>query len=327
MVGISHVAFRELVRYYTPKDFNPIIFTEMLSTRRIPNQNLELADRLFCADNEQYFIPQLLGNEENLIRDSINRLMPLKPWGFDINMGCPSMKTLGHNWGVLLMGDKEYAADVVRFTKKYSPVPVSVKMRAGFGDEVDLDYLLSFTEKLEQAGADWMTIHCRARGQRHKGPARWDIVEKLAKERSVPIVGNGDLQTADDAIRVLKEFKLSGAMIARGAVARPWILLQIAKKLGMETGDIAVPMTPDEEGAEYFKSILRLADLLEKYFGDNKQSTFRLQYHIGVGHKWLLFGHDFWKTVMKTKSLKEARDVIYDYSVKYPQPLEGRIRL
>ncbi len=327
MVGISHVAFRELIRHYTPKKMNPLIFTEMLSTRRIPNQRLDLADRLFCAYEEKFFIPQLLGNEEDLIRDSIKKLMSLNPWGFDINMGCPSRKTLQHNWGILLMGDKEYAAKVVSYAKKHSTVPVSVKLRAGFGDTVELDYLLSFTEKMEAAGADWMTLHCRARGQRHRGPAQWDIIGKIAKERRIPVVANGDIQTVDDAMEVIQEHQADGAMFARAAIARPWILLQVAERLGLDTEGIPIPRTREEEGREYFKSILILCGLLKKYFGDSQASLERLQYHIGVGHKWLEFGHDFWKTIFRTKSIDEAEQVIAGYAERYPQPLTARVQL
>ena len=169
MVGLSHVAFRELIRVYTPPSIDALIFTEMLSSRRLPSARLERAENLFVAENESYLVPQLLGNEERLIAPSIEKLLELRPWGIDINMGCPKNKTLSHNWGVLLLGDKNYAAEVVRVTKKNSPVPVSVKLRAGMGDKIDLNYLDEFTAALEEAGVDWMTIHCRPRKQKHPG--------------------------------------------------------------------------------------------------------------------------------------------------------------
>src|SRR5206468_3231088 len=101
------------------------------STRRIPNERLATTNELRSAPGERFFVPQLLGNEERFIAPSINRLMQLNPWGFDINMGCPVSHSLKHNWGVRLMGDIPYAASVVRMVKRHSPLPVSVKLRGG----------------------------------------------------------------------------------------------------------------------------------------------------------------------------------------------------
>lgn len=332
MVGVSHVAFRELIRSYTPRTLQPLLFTEMLSTRRLPNQCLYRDEILFCSPGERSFIPQLLGNEEQFIAPSIEKLMPLSPWGFDINMGCPQKKTLSHNWGVLLMGDKNYAAQVVSTTKRYSPRPVSVKLRAGAADTIDLDYLLEFTLALEDAGADWLTVHCRARGQKHSGEARWDMVGAVARQRAIPVVGNGDIQTADDAISLLRDYGADGAMIARGAMARPWILWQIAQKLGI-AGDPPgregerPPSTPEEEGREYFRALLRFSCLLQEYFGNSESALKRLKYYIVLSHRWLPFGHQFWKNTQGAKDLCEARDRINDCLENSSQPLCNRIQL
>lgn len=327
MVGLSHVAFRELVRSYTPEPIRPLIFTEMLSTRRIPSENLELADSLFVSDSERgYVIPQLLGNEEKFIAPSMERLMGINPWGFDINMGCPSKKTLNHNWGVLLMGDKKYASEVVRITKKNTSRPVSVKLRAGFESSVDRDYLIDFTDHLEKAGADWLTIHCRPKNQRHRGEARWDVVGELRKHRSIPVVCNGDLQTAEDAVHVLKEFQVDGAMFARAAAARPWILWQVQYLLD-KANTPKPPLTPEEEGAEYYKAVLKHCDLLIQYFGETRLSLKRAKFFVGVGHRWLPFGHHFWKTLQTAESVMELADKVRDYSERHPQNLSRRISL
>ncbi len=332
MVGVSHVAFRELVRSYTPAPLQPLIFTEMLSTRRLPSQCIYQDEILFCAPGERHFVPQLLGNEEGFIAASIEKLMPLAPWGFDINMGCPQKRALSHNWGVLLMGDRHYAAEVVRVTKRHSPRPVSVKLRAGASDTIDPDYLCDFTAALEDAGADWITVHCRARGQKHSGNVRWDMIGRLASERSIPVVGNGDVQTAEDAIALIREHGADGTMIARGALARPWILWQIAHQLGLpgappgREGEVP-PQTPQEEGREYFLSVLRLSCLLQQYFGNSATALQRLRYHIIQSHRWLPFGHEFWKYTQGASDLVESRDRINDYLEAHPQALSRRIQL
>ena len=145
MVGLTHVAFRRLVRFYTPLNCEVPLFSEMLSTRRIPGEKLQSTNELKTSVDDTNLIFQLLGNEERYIAPSIEKLHAAGPKGFDINMGCPVSHTLRHNWGVRLMGDKGYAAEVVQMCKRHSKVPVSVKLRGGLGDCVDTPYLLDFT--------------------------------------------------------------------------------------------------------------------------------------------------------------------------------------
>jgi tRNA-dihydrouridine synthase B len=331
MVGLSHVAFRELIRLYTPRNLKPLVFTEMLSSRLLPQERLDRAEQLKVAwGGEKPFVPQILGNEERFIAPSIDKLMGLEPWGIDINMGCPVTHSLRHNWGVLLMGDRRYAADVVGVTKRHSPVPVSVKMRSSPGEGEDVSYLLDFTAALEDAGADWLTIHARPRGKKHHGEANWSTVGEVRRARKIPVVANGDIQTADDAIQVVRDFGADGAMIARAAVARPWILWQIAHRMGIEEspwgrGGEKPPETPEEEGREFFRACLLLADLLDQYYGQGEPALKRLRFFVGIGSQWLPFGHSFWKKCMKGTTLAEVRSAIASHAESYPQKLASRV--
>jgi len=329
MVGLSHVAFRDLIRTYVPESLSPLLFTEMLSTLRLPYEDLHDLPGPLTSTGENYFVPQLLGNEENYIAESIERLLPFHPWGFDINMGCPASHQLKHNWGVRLLGDMDYAAKVVAFTKKHSPKPVSVKLRAATGHQIDLGYLLNFTSRMEEAGADWLTLHCRTQNQGHHGYAHWDIVSEVAKARTIPVVANGDVHTWEDALSLIKTFDVDGAMIARATTARPWILWQIAKKLGIQDKPTSrwesePPWTPEEEGREYFRALLRFTCLLENYFGDSPFALKKLHFFVAQGSRWLLFGHPFFHLLKRCENLVQARDFINDYSELHPQPM-GKI--
>ncbi len=327
MVGISHVAFRELIRSYLPPTVKPYLFTEMLNTRRLPSQRLDSVEMLKTAENESSLVPQLLGNEESFIADSIRKLMPLNPSAFDINMGCPKTKNLAHNWGVTLLGDADYAAQVVRVTKRHSPVPVSVKLRASGGRVIDSQFLEKFTEKLEAAGADWLTIHCRAALQGHRGDADWEVLKEIQKKRTIPIVGNGNIQTADQALEMKVSTGVEGVMIARAATARPWILGQIGKKLGLINLPKAIPNTLEEEGAEYFRACLHFIELLEKYYGDTTASMKRLEFYVRIGSPWMQFGHHFWSGLRRLTTLQEARDYLNRYLIAYPQPMGNSVLL
>ena len=331
MVGLSNVAFRSLVRSYTPASVNALMFTEMLSTRRLPDEKLETTNELKCAPNETYYIPQLLGNEEKYIAPSVAKLLTQNPWGFDINMGCPVTHTLKHNWGVRLMGDKNYAAEIVRATKRHSARPVSVKLRGGIAETETLDYLLDFTDALEQAGVDWLTVHPRPRAQQHKGEANWSIVGEVRKARSIPVVANGDIQTAEDALFVLSEFGVDGAMIARAATARPWILWQIAIKLGIlesppgMEGQIC-PQTPEEEGREYVRACLRLIKFMSTYFPAEEYVLEKFCFFAATGARWYQFGHAFWKSAKNAKTVAELTERVEEFGEKCESISYSRVK-
>lgn len=331
MVGLTNVAFRELIRSYTPRGLKVLTFTEMLSTRRLPDEKLSTTNELKTAPDEEFFIPQLLGNEEEYIAPSVKKLLTVNPWGFDINMGCPVSHTLRHNWGVRLMGDKGYAARVVEWTKNHSALPVSVKLRGGQGDTESLDYLMEFTAALEDAGADWLTIHPRPRAQQHKGTANWQLVREVARARKIPVIGNGDIQTADDALSLLSDYEADGAMIARAATARPWIIWQIAKKMGYAHApagreDDVCPTTPEEEGREYIRACLKLIDFMQVYFPQEEYSLEKFRFFAATGARWYQFGHAFWKMTTKAKSISELRLSIEDFGEKFEHPSFARVK-
>lgn len=333
MVGISHAAMRDVVRHYTPESLAPLLFTEMLSTLRLPSERLDRADELQISDADRgHFIPQILGNDEWYISRSLKRLEPLEPWGIDINMGCPVKRTLRHNWGVRLMGDPIYAGQVVSMTKKHTNHPVSVKMRCGT-QSADFDSILRFTDQLEKSGVDWITIHARTQSQKHSGPADWGLVGRLCRQRNVPVVVNGDVQTAADATAAYRDFGVDGVMIGRAITARPWLLWQIAEDLGYQERphafpDGKAPRTPDEEGDFYLQSLLLLISRLQHHFSNPTKQLKKLRFYVITSQKWLFFGHSFYGRLMKCKTLEEAAEFVSAYRSQVSSfPMTPRITL
>ncbi len=312
MVGLSHVAFRALVRSYLPSGASTLLFTEMLSSRRLPSERVGGTPQTYVMEGgERDLVPQLLANEERFIRESMRKLEPLSPAGVDINMGCPVKKALAHNWGVALMGDIGYASGVVAIARRHVSVPLSVKMRSGLSE--NLPYLIDFIQAMEASGADWLTLHPRTQAQNRRGRASWETIARAREAVAIPLAGNGDVQTAEDVLRMFAETGCDGVMVARAAVARPWIFWQLGESLGWppppgREGERA-PRTPEEEGRECRRAHLLFLDLLEKWFVP-AEGIRRLRFFVAWSHKWLPFGHHLWAATTRVDDYPAARAAV-----------------
>ncbi len=314
MAGLSHVATRQLVRSYLPGGASTVLFTEMLSTRLLPREIVGETPQTRTAPGEDNLIPQLLGNEAQLIAQSLANLKVMQPAGIDINMGCPVSKVLKHNWGVALMGDIRYAEQVIRSTRSFTALPLSVKLRTGLKD--DPGYLIEFVRMLEESGADWVTVHPRFQSQWRRGLANWDYIAKVREKVHIPVVGNGDIQEASDVLGRMRETNCDGIMVARAVTARPWIFWQVGEAWGWpppagREGESA-PHTPEEEGREYYRALLFFCDQLECHFAAEEQMP-RLKLFLAWGHKWLFFGHYLQVQINRCADLPAARRVIHDF--------------
>lgn len=300
MVGLTHVALRRLIQDYMPKNATTHWPTEMLNSRRVPNENFKTTPETLRRDSETHLVPQILGNEEKPIQLSVQRLV--EEWGadgIDINMGCPVQKALKHNYGVSLMGDPDYAARVVEITKKNSTVPVSVKLRA-VGSEKSVPELIKFVQRLVDGGADFITLHPRTAEQKRRGKSDWSQITELKKNIKVPLIGNGDIQTLDDVLQMLSETNADKVMAGRALAARPWLMWQLGEKLNFESPvgfeNLKAPKTQEEEGVEYGKALLKFIDYCEEEFmqkaGVSESVTLRkIKFYIKTTHVWLEFGH------------------------------------
>lgn len=324
MVGLTHVALRLVVRSYLPAGAFTIWPTEMLNSRRIPGENLHKTPEAMRSPLEVGLVPQILGNDETFIAPSVHKLIEWGAEGIDINMGCPVQKALKHNYGVALMGDAKYAAQVVDITKRNSSVPVSVKLRAG--TQSDFGYLAEFVKGLRDAGASWITLHPRTAAQKRRGVADWDQIKRLRDLVDFPIVGNGDIQTADDVLEMLNETGCDLTMAGRALAARPWMMWQVGEKLGwpkplnceelglgvLENGQRRAPQTPLEEGQEYGKSLFALLREMKGYFNEGLCLR-KFRFHVRTTGVWLVFGHSLYALTMKAKNLTELEEALIKF--------------
>jgi tRNA-dihydrouridine synthase len=326
MVGLSHVALRLTLREYTPPGVKTIWPTEMLNSRRLAEETVGSTPATYKRADEDGLVPQILGNEERPIAESVRRLVAWGAEGIDINMGCPVEKALRHNYGVALMGDPVYAAAVVGMAARHSTVPVSVKLRAGHQN--DFDYLLNFVRGLRDGGASWITLHPRTAEQRRRGKADWTQIKRLKDSVDFPIVGNGDIQIADDVFSMMEETGCDQVMAGRALAARPWMMWQVGESLGWapplgRTGP--APRTPEEEGAEFGRALLSLIGHCRTYFTE-EMALRKVRFHLRTTSPWLTFGHTLSSISTKAKTFEEMIPMI-DAFFSLPQTMVERTEL
>ena len=309
MVGLSHVALRELVRSYTPMGVKTIWPTEMLNSRRLPQQHLGSTPETLKTDGEEGLVPQILGNEERFIADSARKLEEWGARGIDINMGCPVKKALSHNYGVALMGDAAYAADVVGMTVRNTRLPVSVKLRSGHTE--DLPYLLEFIQGLVGAGCQWITLHPRLASQGRRGSAKWETIAWVRERVGVPVIGNGDVQTCEDVFEMQTQTGCDAVMVGRALAARPWLMWQVGERLGFHREGLA-PRTPEEEGREYLRAMSLFLSLIERHFEEGPGLR-KFRFWLRMTSPWLDFGTYMMGKVAGAADLENTFRVVEDF--------------
>lgn len=299
MVGLSHFALRKVLSRYLLPNEDMLWPTEMLSSWRIPKETLGKTFESLKNENEKHICPQILGNEEEPIRISVQKLQDWGATAIDINMGCPVTKALRHNYGVALMGDPDYAARVVEMAVKHARVPVSVKLRAGLQN--DIDFLVQFVKKIESAGASWITLHPRVAGLKRRGRADWSQIQRVKEEISIPVIGNGDVETAADYFQMKEQTGCDGVMIGRALAAKPWLIRDILDQRPYIS-------TPEEEGAEYGKNLRFMTEVLESQGLGFEEVQKKLGFYVRMTHMWLDFGHQLNSIVSKAKTTPELKE-------------------
>ena len=238
MAGVTDRAFRALVHEHGAG----LTFSEMISAKSIVYRNKNTARLLENAPHVRPWAVQFFGHEPEILAEAIAMLEDCPFDIVNINMGCPMPKIVKNGEGAALMTNPPLAGRMIEAAVKASPRPVTVKTRIGFTPS-SLN-AVEMAKIAEAAGAAIIIVHGRTRDQYYTGTADWEAIQAVKREVKIPVIGNGDVFTAETAIQRLEESDLDGIMIARGAMGNPWIFSRTIAYL--ETGVLPPPPSQEE---------------------------------------------------------------------------------
>ncbi len=256
MAGVTDLPFRLLCK----EQGAGLLCMEMVSAKAILYKNRNTESLLEIDPRENPVSLQLFGSDPEII-STIAHQIEERPFDIlDLNMGCPVPKIVNNGEGSALMKNPKLAGEIIRETVKAIDKPVTVKIRKGFDDEHVS--AVEMAKIAEDAGAAAVAVHGRTREQFYSGRADWDIIRQVKEAVSIPVIGNGDLLTAEDVIAMEAQTGCDGFMIARGAQGNPWIFRQILHYF--ETGEHLAKPTLEE----VTQMILRHARMMLEFKGE-----------------------------------------------------------
>ena len=221
MAGVTDWAFRTICASLGAG----VTVTEMVSSRALIYGDKKTA-KLLRKNEGSVCGAQIFGNDPETMARGAQLALEISGCDFiDINMGCPMPKIANSGDGCGLMKTPELAGEIVKAVKKAVDVPVTVKCRLGW-DKGNLNYL-DFTRRMEDSGADLLTVHGRTRAMLYSGVADWDAIAKVKQQLSVPVIANGDIVDGESGVRCLKRTCADGIMVGRSTFGDPWIFSEI----------------------------------------------------------------------------------------------------
>ncbi len=221
MAGVTDLPFRQILREYGAE----LVFTEMVSSHGLVQCNSRTESLLDIRPRDGYTGVQIFGADPEIMARAAERVeQEYTSDLIDINMGCPAPKVTGGGAGAALLRTPELACDIVKAVKKSVDLPVTAKLRKGW--DIDDSSSLGLAEKLVDAGVDALALHGRTREQFYQGEADREVIVELVNRVEVPVIGNGDIFSAEDAERMLETTGCQAVMLARGIRGNPWLLRQ-----------------------------------------------------------------------------------------------------
>lgn len=293
MAGICNSAYRQIC-----KDMGcGLIYAEMVSDKAITYSNQKTIDMLYMTEKERPISQQIFGSDKESFVEAAKFIeKEMKPDIIDINMGCPVPKVaVRAQAGSALLKDLDKIFDIVSSVVSSVNVPVTVKIRSGW----DSNHInaVEVAKVIEKAGASAICVHPRTRSQGYSGKADWNIIKEVKENVSIPVIGNGDIKSPEDAKRMLEETKCDAVMIGRGVLGNPWLIKNIVNYLdGKEVIDVSIV-----DRIDMCLKHLKLLDSLK----NEKLACLEIRNHISWYFKGIKGANELKNKVYQTTSIHD----------------------
>lgn len=306
MAGVSEPPFRQICRRLGAD----VVLSEFLSSeaiRRRIRTTLEGAEFEECERpiGIQIYgaVPAAMAEATALITEHY------KPEFIDINFGCPVKKVVQRNGGSGCLRDPALVTDIIRACVQATHLPITVKTRSGWNDEQRDP--VSIALRMQEAGARAFTLHARTRTQMFSGKADWDEIARVVEALDIPVIGNGDVHSPEDVVRMRDHTGAAGVMVGRGAFGNPWLFREARALLDGQPRPVA------PTAAERFELALTHARLALRLQGDSRRTVIEFRKHFGWYTKGLHGSSDLRQRLFQVESIAEAEEIF----VKYLAPL------
>ncbi len=308
MAGVSESPFRRLCRRFGAD----VVVTEFLSAEGIRRENEATIAKLRFGEDERPIGVQIFGADPDAMREAAALVTDVfQPEFIDINFGCPVKKVVRRNGGSGCLKDLDLVQTVIRAVSSGTHLPVTVKIRSGWSE--DRRDPVAIALRCQDAGARALALHPRTRTQMYTGRARWEEIAAVVDALDIPVLGNGDIKTPEDAVRMHRETSCAGVMIARGSFGQPWIFRQTRAMLE----GTPVPPTPPVE--ERFRIALDHARMAEAYEPDLRGAAIEFRKHLGWYVKGLPGSAELRKQLHAVNTFGEVEGIFAAYLARADQ--------
>ena len=302
MAGVSEAPFRQICRSMGAD----VVISEFLSSEAIRRR---IRNTLEGAEFEEVERPigiQIYGANPEAMAEAAGLITEhYGPEFIDINFGCPVKKVVQRNGGSGCLKDLDLVERIIRAVIGATPLPVTVKTRSGWND--DTRDPVGIALRMQDAGARAFTLHARTRTQMFSGQARWDEIARVVEALDIPVIGNGDVMTAEDIVRMRNHTGCAGVMVGRGAFGNPWLFRD-----GRALLEGQLP-PPAPSAAQRFSVALQHAKLAIRLQGDTRKTVLEFRKHLGWYTKGLHGATDLRQRLFAIESIAEAESIFLDY--------------
>lgn len=301
MAGISNSPFRRICKEMGCG----LIYAEMVSDKAIMYGNQKTIDMLYMTDFERPISQQIFGTDVSSFVIAAKYICSnMHPDIIDINMGCPVPKVaLRAQAGSALLKSPSKIYDIVKAVVDVVDVPVTVKIRSGW--DANSINAVEVAKIIEKAGASAICVHPRTRSQGYRGEADWSIIKAVKDSVNIPVIGNGDIKTPEDAKRMLDETGCDAIMIGRGVLGNPWLIEQTIAYLN---GDLVSQPNRIDRVDMCIKHLNYLSDVK-----DEKVARLEIRNHIGWYFKGLVGANEIKNKVYQCASIHDIMQVLMSY--------------